>query len=606
LRYRRLAAARRGRWAANLLSDARGPLIVAIMTITPTTDMSLESPRPYLLLSTARLDEAAIKGIGERLRLDGLRLLPRDSHHPDATPIITDDGKLAGYLDWNAPQPGETLLTRVLPIFAILLLVALLHSRLILRRLRNTHRQLSEQEENARFLAFHDGLSELPNRRYFNAALAGRLEQLPQGRRGARICVAYVDVDRFKDVNDAIGHSAGDALVAQIGPRLRSLLHEGDLLARLGGDEFAVLRALEPGEGPHLLGQTILAAFGQPFLIDGTSLEVTASIGLAVASQDELDPEQVLRHADISLYKAKDDGRNRYVVFEPVMAAQVRFRHETEVDLRSAIGTGQIGIHYQPIISTRDGRVTGFETLVRWRHPQRGQIGPADFIPLAEQTGLMVPLGDHILEKVFREMDALGDVDVAVNLSPVQLRQRGLPERLSLLTRRFGVDPRRVILEVTETMLVEANEITGEVFAQLRALGFRRALDDFGTGYSSLAYLSRFEFDKIKIDRSFISAGANRAARPILEGIVHIGRGLGVDIIAEGVESAAELALVQSLGIGEAQGYYIAKPMPLEAVPAFLARQPAIQLPPPPELQLVATHPENGPPRSARARFRAG
>lgn len=592
------------RSAANLFSDAHGPVVVAVTAIP---DPRSPASRPYLLLSTVRLDEAMLIAISRPVLIDDLRFVTHWRPPAGAIPLMTDDNRIATYLHWTPPILARTLLTRVLPIFAILLAVAVLHARLILQRLRVAHQRLGEEEASARFLALHDALSELPNRRNFMGALTERLEQLSRRGQANLVCVAYVDVDRFKDVNDAIGHSAGDALVSQIGPRLHGLLREGDLLARLGGDEFAVLRTLAPDEEPGLLGEAIIAAFARPFLIDGHSLEVTASVGIAVAQEGELDPEDVLRHADISLYKAKDAGRNRYALFEPEMAQQVRARHAIEVSLRAAIGTSQIAIHYQPIISTRDGSITAFEALVRWYHPERGLIAPGEFIPLAEQTGLMVPLGDHIFEKVFREAASLEGFDVAVNLSPLQMRHRGLPDRLSRLARRFDVDPRRIILEVTETMLVEANEVTGEVFERLHAIGFRRALDDFGTGYSSLAYLSRFDFDKIKIDRSFVSSGTCKEARAILEGIVHIGRGLRVDIVAEGVESAAELAMVQALGISEAQGYHIAEPMPLSAIADFLARQPAIALPPAPELHLVTNRlPEDRPPATEQSRFRAG
>jgi diguanylate cyclase (GGDEF)-like protein len=569
-RYDTLWIVRSGRGAANILKDGERAVVVSIMTIIPTVDDTTIAQRPHLLLSIIPLDQEAFSVIGAKLHIDNLRLVRSGSTRDDRTPLITDDGGLAGAIAWNVDQPGRTMLTRILPIVALLLLLALRYSAIVMKRLAETHRRLQVQESSARFLALHDPLSELPNRRNFSGELRARFERLEAEGLGERVCIAYVDVDRFKDVNDAIGHSAGDALVMQIGPRLGELLRSGDMLARLGGDEFAVLRSLAADEDPCLLGQQIISAFNKPFEIEGNLLEITASVGLAVARPEQTDPEHVLQDADISLYRAKDGGRNRYMLFHPSMAEHVRLRHQTEIDLRSAIGTDQIVVDYQPVISTATGKVTSFEALVRWRHPLRGLIPPLMFVPVAEQCGLMVPLGDHIIEKVFREASAFAGTDIAINLSPVQLRQRGLPDRLTQLARRFGVDPESVILEVTESLLVESNELTNEVFARLRASGFRTALDDFGTGYSSLAYLSEFEFDKIKIDRSFISNGSLEKLRPILEGIVHIGRGLRMDIVAEGIETAAELAMVQALGCNEAQGYYISEPLPLEAVPAFM------------------------------------
>lgn len=580
-RYDTLWSARSGRWAANILKDGDRAVILSIMTVVPTIDRTAASARPHLLVSIALLDQARLDLIGGKLHIEDLRLVAGGVKSGDTHPLVTDDGKLAGAIAWKIDQPGQVMLTRILPIFAILLLIALLYARLVLARLKQTHALLQAQESNARFLAMHDGLSQLPNRRHFMATLSQRLDALAGAAPSRRLCVAYIDVDRFKDINDVVGHGAGDALVAQIGPRLRQLLGPDDLLARLGGDEFAILHETPHNDGPRRLGAAILSAFKQPFEIDGSRIEVTASAGIAVADPGETDPERILRDADISLYQAKDRGRNRYVLFEPTMAELVRIRHETEVDLRAAIGTSQIVVHYQPVISTRTGKVTSFEALVRWQHPAQGLLQPSSFVAVAEQSGLMVPLGDHILEKVFREASVFAGLDVAVNLSPVQLRQRGLPDRIVQLARRFAIDPQQIILEVTETMLLDADEVISEALARLRQLGFRMALDDFGTGYSSLSYLSRYDFDKIKIDRSFVSSGSLEKMRPILEGIVHIGRGLHMKIVAEGVETAAELAMVQALGCSGAQGYYISPPLPLHAIPAFLANPPEIVVPAP-------------------------
>jgi diguanylate cyclase (GGDEF)-like protein len=572
-RHQRVWKTRSARWAANLLHDEKGPIIVSIMSIVPTIDQNLHRDRPPLLVGVLRIDQTTFDRIGESLKIEGLRFLPAESATPGATPLVGDDRQLIGKLTWQPIEPGRFMLTRLLPIVAILLLIATILSRLALRKLDAAYALLHEREASARFLAMHDGLSQLPNRRHFMSALRATLERIADRRSTARLCVAYVDVDRFKDVNDAIGHGAGDALVMQIGPRLHDLLRPDDLLARLGGDEFAVLRVINDEADAVHLGEAIMSAFRQPFHIDGNHLEVTASAGLAVAAIGERDPERLLQDADISLYKAKDRGRGRYALFERPMADEVRARHDLEVDLRAAIGTSQILMHYQPVVSTRTGKITSVEALVRWQHPRQGLIPPQRFIPIAEQSALMVTLGDQILEQVLRESATFRGIDIAINLSPMQLRQRELPNRLAQLARRFSVDPRRIVLEVTETMLVEANENTSDIFAEIRALGFRTALDDFGTGYSALGYLHQFEFDKIKIDRSFLSSGSLEKVRPILEGIVHIGRGLRMDIVAEGVESAAELAMITAMGCSEAQGFWISQPLALDQARAFIENQ---------------------------------
>ncbi|WP_198351263.1 bifunctional diguanylate cyclase/phosphodiesterase [Flavisphingomonas formosensis] len=570
-RYSRLQGARSARWAANILSGPEGPVIVSIMTIVPTVDTSLLLPRPYLMVSVVKIDQAMMDLIGRSIKIGAIRLDPANVTDSQAVPLVSDEGEVAAMMSWTSPKPGQLLLTRILPIFAVLLIVAAFYTMMIFRRLNEAYAKLRDQEASARFMAMHDGLSQLPNRRNFIQTLRTRLSLLARENSSNRIAIAYVDVDRFKDVNDAIGHGAGDSLIIQIGPRLKDLLRPRDMLARLGGDEFAVMREIVPGEDPAKLGETIMAAFKRPFDVGNQQIEVTASVGIAVAASGEADPDRVVQDADISLYRAKDLGRNRYALFEASMAEEVRSRHEIETDLRAAIGTSQIQMYYQPVISVRTGQVTSVEALVRWKHPKKGLIEPGRFISLAEQGGLMVPLGDHILEQVFREAHRFANVDIAINLSPVQLRQRHLPDRLDQLARLFSVDPRRIVLEVTESMLIDADGATERSFEDIRKLGFRMALDDFGTGYSSLGYLHRFEFSKIKIDRSFVSSGSLERLRPIIEAIVHIGRGLRMDIVAEGVESAAELAMIQALGCTEAQGYWISRPLPLEDILAFIS-----------------------------------
>ncbi len=569
MRDQRLKSDNLGRWTARVLQGPDGPVVISLMTIIPVGDDNLKLRRPFIAASIVKLDKSWFDLVGKTLQLNGLRLAPRGERAGDSVPFVTDDGAVAARLHWEIAKPG-TMAYAILPFFAVLLIVATLYTRSIFRNLAAAQQLLREQEANARFMAMHDGLSQLPNRRHFSQSLRTKLTENVAGLHIERICVAYLDVDRFKDVNDAIGHGAGDSLVMQIGPRLIAALRPDDLLARLGGDEFAVMRVLGADEHPEDLGRAIQSAFQRSFAVGNQLLEITASIDIAVAEQGDPDPDRVVQDADISLYRAKDQGRNQYVVFHADMAEEVRVRHSLENDLRAAIGTEQIVMHYQPIISARTGEIRSVEALVRWAHPERGLIPPDRFISLAERSGLMVPLGDYILETVLREAHRFDDLSIAINLSPVQLRQRSLPQRIALLCRRFDVDPARITLEVTEGMLIESSGVCGEVFRALCDMGFKTALDDFGTGYSSLGYLHRFRFDKIKIDRSFISSGSLAQMRPIVEAIVHIGRGLRMEIVAEGVESAAEMAMVQALGCTEAQGYGISRPMPIDDILAYI------------------------------------
>jgi diguanylate cyclase (GGDEF)-like protein len=570
-RYVQLTGVKSAKWAANLLVDGKQPVIVSIITIVPPFSALPAHKRPHLVVSVVRLDKAWFDLAGRSLQFGGMVM--SHARLPDWTEIKADDGQFAVSVKWDYKSPGRLLIARLLPLAVLLLALAGIYCFRIFRSLSQAHNLLRAQEANARFQALHDGLSQLPNRRLFLQTLAESLGEAEAA--GTRICVAYLDVDHFKNVNDAIGHGAGDALVRQIGPRLLAELRQDDLLARLGGDEFAVLRHMRENDDADALGRSIMLAFRRPFDIGPTPLEVTCSIGIAVSLPGEMDPQRLVQDADISLYRAKDQGRNQFVVFHQVMADQVKLRHELENDLRTAIGTDQIVMHYQPIISARSGKVTSVEALVRWQHPARGLIDPSRFISIAEQSGLMVPLGDYIFERVMIEAAQLeAHVHIAVNLSPMQLRTRTLPDRLLSVCRQANVDPKRVVLEVTESMLIDAKGASTDVYHRLQELGFRTALDDFGTGYSSLGYLHRFSFDKIKIDRSFVARGSLAQMRPIVEAIVHIGRGLRMDIVAEGVETASELAMVRALGCTEVQGYVISKPLPFEELVAFL-KEPA-------------------------------
>lgn len=576
-RYPAENLARHARWAAAVLQSDRGPSIVSIITIIPNAEPKLLRATPHLLISVVPIDQTVFADLAHDAGLKSL-IFSSMTQPGTGMPFLADDRRPMGRLAWVPERPGDFVLNIILPIAALLVIGGLGYIGIILHRLAVAHRESDHRARTSHFLAQFDALSHLPNRRHFTTTLEQKMGDPAFTSSSQPLCVAYIDIDHFKTVNDAIGHAAGDALVKQLGPRLRAELREGDMLARLGGDEFAILREAhgDPRAEASALSDAITTAFCEPFEVDGTHFEVTCSAGIAVTSPDIKTPDELLRAADIALYEAKDLGRNRVIQFETHMASDIRERHAIETDMRLAIGTNQFVMHYQPIVSIRTGRITSVEALVRWQHPTRGMIPPMQFIPIAEQSGLMNALGNNILELVFRDAPKLGIVDIAINLSPAQLRQQGLTERLLQLSEHHRVDRERIILEVTESMLVEADATTDATFAALHGLGFRMALDDFGTGYSSLGYLHRFKFDKVKIDRSFLANGARDRLRPIMEGIVHIGRGLRMDVVAEGVESQIELALVQAMGCNEAQGYHFARPLPLDEIVAFIAHYPEV------------------------------
>jgi len=422
-------------------------------------------------------------------------------------------------------------------------------------------------------MAHHDGLTGLPNRVLF----LSRLEQaVSRSLRGEGCAVLCLDLDHFKAVNDTLGHPAGDGLLRAVTARLLADVRETDTVARLGGDEFAIVQSqVETPEEVLALGERLIERLGAPYLIDGHQIVIGASIGIAMAPADGRDPVELLKHADLALYLAKTEGRGRYRCFEPEMDARMQARRALETDMREALRLGQFEIFYQPLLTLSDNKVSGFEALVRWRHPERGLVPPGDFIPLAEEIGLILPIGDWVLRRACH--DAAGwpaAAKVAVNLSPAQFAKRNLVEDVADALADAGLAPERLELEITETVMLEDTEQTLAVLHRLRALGVRIAMDDFGTGYSSLSYLRRFPFDKVKIDRSFIqglgeSSGDSEA---IVGAVTELCRTLGMATVAEGVETEAQLDSLRRGHCSEVQGYLFSRPQPASEVPAMLRR----------------------------------
>ncbi|TGD94682.1 putative bifunctional diguanylate cyclase/phosphodiesterase [Methylobacterium nonmethylotrophicum] len=413
-------------------------------------------------------------------------------------------------------------------------------------------------ERRIAHMAHHDALTGLPNRVLFHRRLA---EAVATGRPVGLLCL---DLDHFKLVNDTLGHPAGDALLRQVAERLRACLPADGLVARLGGDEFAVLSALP---SPALIGlaDAIVAALGRPFALpDHQDVTVGASIGIALAPEHGEDPDVLLRKADTALYAAKAGGRRTRRLFEPAMDAALQGRRALERDLREAIAAEALEVHYQPLVATGSLAVTGCEALLRWRHPERGFVSPATFIPVAEETGLIAAVGEWVLARACREAAGWpGGVRVAVNLSPAQFRTPDLVGTVARALAESGLHPARLELEITEQVMLEETTANLAVLHQLRALGVRIAIDDFGTGYASLSYLRVFPFDKIKIDRSFTAAlGREATAVAIVQAVIGLGASLGMTTVAEGVETEAQLAALRRSGCGEVQGFLFSRPVP--------------------------------------------
>jgi diguanylate cyclase (GGDEF)-like protein len=435
----------------------------------------------------------------------------------------------------------------------------------------STHQDVTDErraEAKIAHMALHDALTDLPNRVLFQE----QLETAVSGVRRAdsKLALLMIDLDRFKQVNDTLGHPVGDALLKAVTERLLGCLRETDTIARLGGDEFAVVARVTDGpEEAAALAKRLVGAIGAPFKLDGHHVSIGASIGIAVAPQDGSDAGQLLKHADLALYCAKNEGRGTHRFFEAEMNTRMEARCDLECDLSSALVNGQFELHYQPLVELEHDEVCGFEALLRWNHPERGEIQPLDFIPLAEDTGLIVPIGEWVLRQACADAATWPDhIKVAINVSPAQITAGNLVDEVRSVLAATGVAPHRVELEITERMVLGDSDRVFDTLTRLHELGVRIALDDFGTGCSSLNSLRRFPFDKIKIDRTFINdlSRSNADAVAIVRSVAQLGANLGVATTAEGVETREELEQVRAEGCTEIQGFYICKPAPAHVI----------------------------------------
>ena len=421
-------------------------------------------------------------------------------------------------------------------------------------------------------IARHDTLTGLPNRLLFREQMDA---MLADARRGHGLAILCLNLDHFKSVNDTLGHPVGDGLLCEVASRLIAQVGVGDTVVRLGGDEFGIIQCSETQpNGSKRLAERVLAVIAEPFDINGNKLSIGASIGIAIHGHEPDDADGLLKKADLALYRAKSDGRGTYRFFEAEMDALMQARRLLEVDLREAVEVDQFEVHYQPLITTTTKQISGFEALVRWRHPTRGMVSPAEFIPVAEETGLIGRLGAIVLERACVEALRWPDtIKIAVNLSPLQFRNASLASDVAAILERSGLPPTRLELEVTESVLLQDSKAIMAILHDIRSLGVRISMDDFGTGYSSLSYLRRFPFDKIKIDQSFIrTLDDSNDCLAIVRAVLGLGRSLGMSVVAEGVETEEQYALLRREGCEQLQGYLFSKPLPAPLIANLITR----------------------------------
>jgi diguanylate cyclase (GGDEF)-like protein len=424
-----------------------------------------------------------------------------------------------------------------------------------LRLLRNKAQQM-------KYRATHDVLTNLPNR----VLLEEQMERaVASADRGVDAAVFYLDLDRFKLVNDTLGHQAGDEVLKEVAKRLHKCVRGRDLVARIGGDEFVILlRTVSTTADAMALATRIIESLNEPMRVHGQDVTIGTSIGITMMTDEKTSASELLRHADLALFRAKASERGNYRFYEPTMDAAREERRMLEVDMRHALQRGEFVIHYQPIINVHTGVMTGCEALIRWNHPTRGMVPPNNFIPLAEETGMINAIGEWVLKKACKDAMLLPvAVRMAVNISSIQFRSPALPLHVVTALNDSGLEPNRLELEVTESLLLAQDDAVVATLNQLRSIGVRIALDDFGTGYSSLGYLKNFEFDKIKIDRSFMIGIEKDKEAAILKAITDMSSSLGMTTVAEGVETASQMRRVREQGCTEVQGFYFSKPKPL-------------------------------------------
>jgi diguanylate cyclase (GGDEF)-like protein len=555
-------AAKPGRSTALIQRFAGKPAIVAAVAVGSSADLADGNGRAPIVFSVKFITARLLQKIGARLRLGELRMIEEPARAPgDNVMALTDTaGGTIASVAWKPTRPGGQIVASVAPFVAVAFAGLTLLVWLVIRHMRRTAEAIVAGERQLRHLALHDPVCGLPNRIYFGERLEGAIRDVRGG--GLSAAVFYIDLDHFKDVNDTLGHPIGDELILNVTQRLSRVMRGDDLVARLGGDEFAIITTCASDSySLQAIAGRIIAAVCAPYQISGHNIIIGASIGIAVIDRRAGDAADILRYADMALYRAKNEGRNRACIYDAAMDADLSNRKLLEGDLLHAIKNDGLRAAYQPFVNASGDTVVGVEALARWTHPTHGEIPPVRFIPIAEHSGLIIELGEWMLRRACLDGRDWPGLTVAVNVSPLQFRRSDFVEVVERILTETDFDANRLEIELTESTLLGNLETAELSMLRLKAIGVRFALDDFGTGYSSLLYLRRFPFDKLKIDSSFVrSIEKAPDAAAIVHAVVSLGRGLGMKVTAEGVETAEQHLFLRAAGVHSMQGYRFGKP----------------------------------------------
>jgi diguanylate cyclase (GGDEF)-like protein len=549
------------------------PAVIAAIVVGAAANFADGNAHAPIVLSVKYID-------GQQLQIDDFHMIEGLAPAPDERVIELSDsyGNPVVRLAWKPARPGGAVVASVLPFIALAIVAFALLIIIAMRYMQRTTTAISTGERQLRHLAMHDPVCGLPNRIYFAERLERAITEVRDG--GPTAAVFYIDLDHFKDINDTLGHHIGDELILNVTQRLSEIMRDDDLVARLGGDEFAIIMTCaSDGYSLQAIAERILSAVCAPFIVSGHGINIGASIGIAVIDSCVQDAGDILRYADMALYRAKNEGRNRACIYDAAMDADLSNRKLLESALRQAIKNQELHVVYQPIVNPSGQKLMGVEALARWVHPVHGEIPPARFIPIAEHSGLIVELGEFMLRRACLDGRNWPALAVAVNVSPLQFRRPDFVELIECILTETGFDPDRLELELTESTLLGNLEHAELSMLQLKGIGVCFALDDFGTGYSSLLYLRRFPFDKLKIDSSFVRSIEKAAdAAAIVHAVVSLGRGLGMRVTAEGVETAEQHLFLRAAGVHSMQGFRFGRPVAAAEIDHRLATPEAYRV----------------------------